>query len=103
MALRKRGSRRITVEGIQFFWQIRWRKIDQQQEKLTLVLAAQQKPSTTLFVYLEQEYYDVWLDLKKDCKEHHIVLPKEVETWIRKALASGWQPLEAGKPFEIHE
>jgi hypothetical protein len=99
MALRTRGSRRITVEGIPFLWQIRRRKIDIQEEKLTLVIAAQQKPSTTLFVYLEQPYFDYWIDFKN----HHVVLPKEVETWIHKALAIGWQPLEAGKPFEIRQ
>ncbi len=100
MAIRKRGSKRITVEGILYLWQVRKRKTSQQgigTGKITLVIAALNKPSTTLLIDLERAYDNYWLDFKLT----QPVLPNEVEQWIRQAIAQGWQPLEAGKPFEM--
>jgi hypothetical protein len=99
MAFRTRGSRRIVVEGIQYLWQIRRRKTDLEELKITLAISARQKSSTALLIDLEQPYPNYWIDFKKP----QVVLPNQVEAWIRKALLDGWQPLEAGKPFFLKE
>jgi hypothetical protein len=99
MALQAKGSRRIVVEGIQYLWQIRRRKTALEELKITLAVSAQQKPSTALLIDLEQPYPNYWIDFKKP----QVVLPRQVEAWIRKALCNGWQPLEAGKPFFLKE
>jgi hypothetical protein len=102
MAIRKRGSKRIAVDGILYLWQVRKRKTPEQgigTGKTTLVIAAVLKPSRTLIIPLERTYDNYWLDFKLT----QPILPNEVEQWIRQAVAQGWQPLEAGKPFEMKQ
>ncbi len=101
MAIPKRGSSQIIVDSITYRWRVRNRPTYSQGNGWTnvkLAVAAEQKPSTTLIVNLERKYGANWLEIPSQP-----VVPSEVEQWIRNAKANGWTPLEAGKPFEMHE
>ena len=101
MAIPKRGSSQVVVDSITYRWRVRDRPTYSQGngwKGIIIAVAAEQKPSTTLIVNLERKHVSNWLEIASQP-----VIPNEVEQWIRKARANGWTPLEAGKPFEMHE
>lgn len=101
MALPKKGSRRITVEGRAFRWSIRPKPTYAQgafASPMAFAVEAAERPGRALHVKLALPRPDNWLE-----QTTSPVTPSDVEKFIRRALAAGWNPQEPGPPFEIAE
>ena len=97
MAMMKKGSRSIIVDGAAFRWRIRGRET-----------TAQASGDTNLMVAVEPivEGKGIYCPLIVDTSTPRpepgdpvSVTPAVVEAYIRLALTNGWTPTETGKPF----
>ncbi|AXG79731.1 hypothetical protein [Streptomyces paludis] len=101
MALNKKGSRRITVDGTDYRWRIR-RKPTYAQAMChaPMVYAVESAdpggPGTTLVVTTGQPHAANWLGTAPEP-----VRPADVAAAIRQARGSGWEPARAGSPFQL--
>ncbi|MFD8922634.1 hypothetical protein ACFV0Y_33165 [Streptomyces sp. NPDC059569] len=101
MALNKKGSRRITVDGIEYRWRIR-RKPSYMQglcwTPMTYAVEAinADQPGTFLNVTNGQAHSSNWLGL-----EAEPIRPAHVAASIREARSQGWDPILAGSPFQL--
>jgi hypothetical protein len=96
MALAKRHSRQITVDGVLFRWTVRRRPTYSQGlgwTPLTFVVEHAQQPGARLVVALLRVHPGNWLGLPT-----RPVLPATVSAGIREALTAGWQPQLPGPP-----
>jgi hypothetical protein len=97
MAVPKKGSRIITVEGVKYRWRVRHKPTYCQGNAwhgITVSVELDKEPRTVLVVELPYVRPDNWI------REPAIpVLPSVVEHWIRVALQKGWQPNVAGETF----
>ncbi|MGI2908829.1 hypothetical protein [Tolypothrix sp. VBCCA 56010] len=95
MAIPKKGSRLIVVDGDRYRWRIR-RKITYSQcngwGKLTFAVEHFDKSGATLIVKMPQGHPKNWT-----WEPIVPVLPCDVEYSIRQAIAKGWKPSEPGK------
>ncbi|MGI5401535.1 hypothetical protein ACQEVG_19250 [Streptomyces sp. CA-135486] len=103
MALNKKGSRRITVDGIAYRWRIRRKPTYTQQLCWTpltyaVELADTLCPATTLVVTTGQPHPGNWLGV-----EAEPLRPAHVAASIREARTQGWKPAEAGSPFLLDQ
>lgn len=97
MAIVKKGSRRIVVDGVQYRWSIH----DKPRHDPPIgdsylpcsVERAVERPGAILVISFPVEY-----DYRRG-KNLTPVLPSHVVNAIRSALEAGWQPLEPGKAF----
>lgn len=99
MALTKRGSRRIVVDGTAYRWMVRGRPTYMQAlVQTTLCFAVQNAecPGTTLVVNTGQPHPSNWFDLPATA-----VCPRQVATSIQVARAQGWSSEEPGSPFML--
>jgi hypothetical protein len=99
MALPKKGSRQITVDGLAFRWSVRPKPTYAQgayAAPMAFAVEAAQRPGRALHVELARARPDNWLE-----QPTSPVTPSEVEKFIRRALATGWNPGEPGPPLEI--
>lgn len=99
MAIPKKGSRLITINGDHYRWRIRHKPTYFQGNEwtnLTLAVEKADNPGTTLVIKMPQPHPKSWSN-----KEPVAVLPSNVKTSIEKALALGWQPSTPGSPFEF--
>lgn len=97
MGMLKKGSRLLNVDGIQYRWRVRNRpSYSQAILKSPLVLAVERAdpPGAKLVVELFQAHPGNWLMAPVVA-----VLPSDVESHIRSALAAGWHPDVPGKSF----
>ncbi|MEU3189391.1 hypothetical protein ABZ686_01830 [Streptomyces sp. NPDC006992] len=101
MALNKKGSRRITVDGIEYRWRIR-RKPSYMQglcwTPMTYAVeaASGSQPGTILIVTSDQAHSSNWV-----CVETEPMRPAHVAASIREARAQGWDPTHSGSPFQL--
>ena len=99
MAIPKKGSRLIVVDGDRYRWRIR-RKITYSQGngwgKLTFAVEHFDKSGATLVVEMPQAHPSNWMG-----EPIVPVLPYDVEYSIRQAIAKGWKPSEPGSSFEL--
>ncbi|MFJ7421827.1 hypothetical protein ACIQXD_24925 [Streptomyces uncialis] len=101
MALNKKGSRRITVDGIEYRWRIR-RKPSYTQglcwTPLTYAVeaASGSEPGTTLIVTSDQVHPSSWVGA-----EAVPIRPAHVAASIREARDRGWKPTKAGAPLQL--
>ncbi|PWI20246.1 hypothetical protein DI272_01270 [Streptomyces sp. Act143] len=96
MALVKKGSRHITVDGTTYRWRLRGRPTYCQGlvwSPLTYAVEHAETPGTTLVVITGRPHPDNWLGAPVDP-----VLPSGVADSIRAALAGGWTPEKPGPP-----
>ncbi|MER5479948.1 hypothetical protein ABT026_23705 [Streptomyces sp. NPDC002734] len=103
MALNRKGSRRITVDGREYRWRIRRQASCGQgccgEAPLTYAVEAAGTPraaGTVLYVTTGH--------LRPDnvfCSESVPVLPSQVAAGIRAALADGWRPAASGSAFRL--
>jgi hypothetical protein len=106
MAIPRKGSRQITVDGQRFRWSIRRKathsQSDFQSATLTFAVEAAEHKGRLLHVELARPRPDNWHSWysKTDVVP---VTPSEVAKFIRQALRAGWNPVEPGSPFEITE
>ncbi|NEU71076.1 hypothetical protein PI95_000415 [Hassallia byssoidea VB512170] len=99
MAIPKKGSRLIVVDGDRYRWRVR-RKITYSQcngwTKLTVAIEHFDKSGATLIVKMPQGHPKNWT-----WEPVVPVLPCDVEYSIRQAIAKGWKPSEPGSSFEL--
>jgi hypothetical protein len=102
MALNKKGSRRITVDGIEYRWRIR-RKPSYMQElcwtPMTYAVEAANggQSGTTLIVTSGRAHPSNWVGV-----EAEPIRPAHVAASIREARDQGWDPTRAGSPFWLN-
>jgi hypothetical protein len=97
MAIVKKGSRRIVVDGVQYRWSIH----DKPRHDPPIgdsylpcsVERAVEQPGAILIITFRIDY-----DYKRG-KNLTPILPSQVANAIRGALEAGWQPLAPGKQF----
>lgn len=89
----KRGSRKIVVDGVEYRWYIR-RKNEEQALSLA-VQRVDEGPTSILSIEFRRARPDA---IEVPALQIGIK-PAEVVTYIRAALAAGWQPSHAGAPF----
>lgn len=99
MAIPKKGSRRIVVDGQPFRWLIRRKPTHTQWEggffEAAVQLAA--VPASVLVIELGRTRPDVKWGEKPDIS----VTPQMIAECIRQAIENGWQPSLPGKQFVL--
>jgi hypothetical protein len=99
MAIATKGSRRITIDEVQYRWSVRRKPTYSQglcQSELTFSVMNETQPGTTLIVVLEGARPDNWLN-----QPGVSVTPSTVERAIRSALTRGWRSSEKGSPYVL--
>jgi hypothetical protein len=99
MAIAKRGSRRINVEGESYRWTVRPRPTYAQglaESPLSFAVELEKLGRTTLVVTMDRSRPDNWM-LADSC----VVTPSVVERAIREAIRQGWLPSEKGCPYAL--
>lgn len=98
MAIPKKGSRGIQVDGAGYRWRVRRRPSHNQWEGGSLILAVEhaEESGAVLIVALPQGHPSTSLG-----GPVIPVTPADVEGHIREALAAGWKPTVPGKSFEM--
>ncbi|MFC8981052.1 hypothetical protein ACFU3J_11540 [Streptomyces sp. NPDC057411] len=95
MALVKRGSRLITVDGTTYRWLLRGRPTYDQglvRSPLTYAVEHADDPGTTLVVTTNQPHLSNWFGTQGSSP----ILPGQVVDSIRAALRDGWTPEDPG-------
>jgi hypothetical protein len=102
MAMPKTGSRRIVVDGVAYRWRVRHRahpfapRTWDGRIHVSVELAAE--PGSVLVVFTGHQHSR---DIDTYPPGVAPVRPAHVATWVRQALAAGWQPSEPGPQFHV--
>ena len=96
MAIPKKGTRKIVVDGFESCWYIRRNVWD--GFLAIAVERADREATTTLYVDFKVLRSGSFTALFRGDPKISIT-PKNVAAYIRAALAAGWQPLRPGSPF----
>ncbi|MFF3496865.1 hypothetical protein ACFYWS_36630 [Streptomyces sp. NPDC002795] len=99
MALNRKGSRRIVVDGTTYRWRLRGRPTYDQAlcaRPCTYAVQHADEPGTTLVVTTNQPHASNWFGAPSAT-----VLPRDVSAAITWALTQGWQPTRPGPPFAL--
>ncbi|MFF2658472.1 hypothetical protein ACFVUH_14010 [Kitasatospora sp. NPDC058032] len=98
MALARKGSRRIVVDGVEYRWRVGRRHLccDYEGSTLGYVAEAAVGPGSTLVVETGRPALVGPRPLPEE-----VVLPREVAAGIRAARARGWTPGADGSPFRL--
>ncbi|MEU6021839.1 hypothetical protein [Micromonospora sp. NPDC047134] len=97
MALTKKGSRLITVDGVVYRWRVRGRPTYAQalgERPLALAVEQADRKGRVLLVSLPQDHPSNWFGGLPVP-----VLPSTVAAVIRTALSEGWRPSQPGAAF----
>lgn len=103
MAMNKKGSRHISVNGIKF----RYKYSSSQHDgdwNFEVKITVQHEMGTGAYLQIVGLITrDYWLDFPEihddDENAYPIVTPKIMMTLIQKALSEGWDPTQKGKPY----
>ncbi|MGV9269500.1 hypothetical protein ACWDRR_33095 [Kitasatospora sp. NPDC003701] len=101
MALARKGSRRISVDGVTYRWTVRRRATYARGlawRPLAYAVEQDVTPGATLVVTTNQPHPSNWLGFPA-----HAVLPAKVATAIRTARAGGWTAETPGPPFQLDQ
>jgi hypothetical protein len=99
VALVRKGSRLITVDGVVYRWAVRRKPTYSQGNgwtPLTFAVERADVSGAVLVISLSVAHSRNWLGLPPIT-----VRPGMVASCIRQALAGGWQPMRAGSPFRM--
>ncbi|MFI1521089.1 hypothetical protein [Kitasatospora cineracea] len=98
MALAKKGSRRIVVDGVEYRWRVSSKHwcCDSDPRPLGYAVEHAARPGTTLVVDTGRPAV-----FPPEAVSDQLVLPAEVAAGIRAALADGWTPDADGPPFAL--
>ncbi|WP_031079061.1 hypothetical protein [Streptomyces sp. NRRL S-118] len=99
MALVKKGSRLITVDGTTYRWRLRGRPTYDQglvRSPLTYAVEHAETSGTTLVITTSRPHPSNWCGAVGNP-----VLPAHVADSIRAALTEGWTPKSPGSPFHL--
>ncbi|MEV8633776.1 hypothetical protein AB0395_19165 [Streptosporangium sp. NPDC051023] len=100
MAIPKKGSRLITVDGVTYRWRIRRKPTYCQANSwgpLTFAVESADGPGRVLLVALPCSRPDAWLG-----ERAMAVRPALVAGSMRMALERGWDPRQAGSAFTLN-
>ncbi|MER5645778.1 hypothetical protein [Streptosporangium sp. NPDC002524] len=100
MAIPKKGSRLITVNGIAYRWRIRHKPTYSQANSwgsLTYAVELAEEQGRVLLVELPCSRPDAWFG-----ERTMTVRPTLVAATIRRALDRGWDPSQAGSAFTLN-
>ena len=95
MAVARKGTRKITVDGKVFVWKLtfNWEEFEQLMLVTVELLAS---PASKLLVY------PIRLSVNfVDFNRGEPITPKTVESFIRQGLSKGWQPQVRGPAFVL--
>ena len=99
MAIPKRGSRNIVVNGEPYRWYMRRKPSYGQglcEGFMSFAIEHADVNGSTLLVTLPQYHPRNWMGA-----EIVSIIPANVEAYIQTALARGWQPQKPGKTFAL--
>ncbi|MEU9499669.1 hypothetical protein [Streptomyces sp. NPDC048196] len=99
MALGKKGSRRIVVDGVTYRWRHRRRPTYSQAlcwSPCTYAAERAEQHGAILVVTTDRPHTGNWLS-----RQAAPVRPADVANHIRIALVRGWRPTHPGSPFEL--
>jgi hypothetical protein len=96
MAIRKKGSRPIVVDGETYRWRIRRRPTHDQSNWTALVVAVQHTAGngSNLIIHMPFARPDNYTGMPSG-----IVTPAVAARCIRDALGQGWEPTNHWEPF----
>lgn len=97
MALTKKGSRLVTVDGVVYRWRVRGRPTYAQalgERPLAFAVEQADCKGSVLLVSMPQDHPSNWTG-----GPSIPVLPSEVAAVIRKALGEGWRPSQPAAAF----
>ena len=101
MALLKRGSRRIVVDGTAYRWRLRGRPTYDQglcASPCTYAVERAGGQGAVLVVMTDQPHPGNWIG-----RRAQPVLPSDVSRAIHTALAGGWRPDHPGSAFHLDQ
>ncbi|MEV6541321.1 hypothetical protein [Streptomyces sp. NPDC051665] len=99
MALARKGTRHIVVDGTTYRWHLRRRPTYSQAlawSPCTFAVEQADEPGTTLVVTTDHPHPSNWLG-----HEPKPVLPSDVTHAIERALREGWTSTAPGSPFHL--
>jgi hypothetical protein len=98
VALAKKGSRRIVVDGVEYRWRVSRKHWCCAYDPTTLAYMVEDaaRPGTTLVVETGRPTVP-----EPQAVPAEVVLPREVAAGIRAAWSSGWTPGAGGSPFRL--
>jgi hypothetical protein len=101
MALNRKGSRRIVVDGSAYRWRMRKKPTYSQGlcwSPCTYAVEHAGRPGAVLVVTTDQPRADNWVG-----RQGNPVRPADVARAVRVALVRGWTPELPGSPFHLDE
>ncbi|MFF9607910.1 hypothetical protein ACF1GY_37675 [Streptomyces sp. NPDC014684] len=101
MALVRKGSRRIVVDGTAYRWRLRGRPTYVQGlagSPCTFAVEHADTPGTTLVITTDQPHPSNWIG-----HEAEPVLPSRVAAVVQIALREGWTPTAPGSAFHLDQ
>ncbi|MEV8015870.1 hypothetical protein AB0O76_05850 [Streptomyces sp. NPDC086554] len=101
MALVKKGSRNIAVDGVPYRWTLRRKPTYSQAlvwSPLTYAVELADSPGSTLVVTTNQPHPSNWV-----IEPVSAVAPYAVADAVRTALINGWIPEKPGSPFQLDQ
>ncbi|MFJ7996946.1 hypothetical protein ACIQ7D_07275 [Streptomyces sp. NPDC096310] len=101
MALVRKGSRRIVVDGTAYRWRLRGRPTYSQGlvwSPCTFAVEHADAPGMTLVVTTNQPHASNWVG-----REAESLLPSGVAAAVRLALREGWTPSVPGSAFHLDQ
>ncbi|WP_328427585.1 hypothetical protein [Streptomyces sp. NBC_00443] len=101
MALVRKGSRQIVVDGRVYRWRLRGRPTYFQGlawSPCTFAVEDVDTPGMTLVVTTDQPHPSNWIG-----REAEAVLPSDVSAAVRLALSEGWTPTLPGSAFHLDQ
>lgn len=99
MAIPKKGSRLIVVDGMAYRWRVRHKPTYSQANGwggMAVAIERADAKGAALLVQMPQMHPGNWMGA-----ESKPVLPSDVERFIRYALSSGWRSSEQGEAFRV--
>ncbi|MFF9773102.1 hypothetical protein ACF1HJ_05395 [Streptomyces sp. NPDC013978] len=101
MALARKGSRRIVVDGTVYRWHLRGRPTYVQGlawSPCTFAVERADTQGATLVVTTDRPHLSNWIG-----REAEPVLPSHVAAAVRLALHEGWTPTAPGSAFHLDQ
>jgi hypothetical protein len=95
MAFPKVGSRKISVDGIDYCWRIRRKatycQADYGSGRLHVAVQLATEPGATLVLFTDRPHPKDWATTGVIP-----ITPSDVVAWVRKSIELGWQPAAHG-------
>ena len=101
MSIPKKGSRKITVDGLEYRWTIRKKPSYGQaidESNLTAAIELYDSPGTTLVITFPFTRPDSWISPGNES-----VKPSDIKDSIIRAVQQGWKPDSKGSVFHLSQ